>query len=104
MDKPAYLNIHELEDYLGIAQCEDTAERDCGKDRASIRHDQQKDSHIGGKGMALIDRDKLLDWLEDERDVCLYHGNFAEAREASYIQKHVMEIGGMNDKGGNEDE
>ena len=54
--------------------------------------------------MTLIDRDKLLDWLEDERDVCLYHNNFAEAGEVSYIRKHVMEIGGMNDKGGNEDE
>ena len=41
---------------------------------------------------------------KDERDVCLQHGNFAEASEASYIRKHVMEIGGMNDKGGNEDE
>lgn len=54
--------------------------------------------------MTLIDRDKLLDWLEDERDVCLYHNNFAEAGEVSYIRKHVMEIGGMNDKGENEDE
>ena len=54
--------------------------------------------------MELIDRDVLLDWLEDERDVCLHHGNFAEAREASYIRKHVMEIGDMNDKGGNKDE
>ena len=42
--------------------------------------------------MDLIDRDKLLDWLEDERDVCLQHGNYAEASEASYIQKHVMEM------------
>ena len=40
----------------------------------------------------MIDRDVLLDWLEDERDVCLHHGNFAEAREASYIRKHVMEM------------
>jgi hypothetical protein len=40
----------------------------------------------------LIDRDKLLDWLEDERDVCLQHDNYAEAREASYIRKHVMEM------------
>ena len=42
--------------------------------------------------MELIDRDKLLDWLEDERDVCLQHGNYGEASEASYIQKHVMEM------------
>ena len=42
--------------------------------------------------MELIDRDKLLDWLEDERDVCLQHGNFVGAGEASYIQKHVMEM------------
>lgn len=54
--------------------------------------------------MELIDRDKLLDWLEDERDVCLQHNNFVGAGEVSYIRKHVMEIGGMNDKGGNEDE
>ena len=42
--------------------------------------------------MGLIDRDVLLDWLEDERDVCLHHGNYGEASEASYIQKHVMEM------------
>lgn len=42
--------------------------------------------------MTLIDRDLLLDWLEDERDVCLQHGNCGEASEASYIQKHVMEM------------
>lgn len=42
--------------------------------------------------MTLIDRDLLLDWLEDERDVCLQHGNYGEASEASYIQKHVMEM------------
>ena len=42
--------------------------------------------------MELIDRDKLLDWLEDERDVCLQHGNYGEASEASYVQKHVMEM------------
>lgn len=42
--------------------------------------------------MDLIDRDALLDWLEDERDVCLYHSNFDEANEVSYIRKHVMEM------------
>lgn len=42
--------------------------------------------------MDLIDRDMLLDWLEDERDVCLYHSNFDEANEVSYIRKHVMEM------------
>ena len=57
-----------------------------------------------GADMDLIDRDMLLDWLEDERDVCLQHNNFVGAGEVSYIRKHVMEIGGMNDKGGNEDE
>ena len=42
--------------------------------------------------MTLIDRDMLLDWLQDERDVCLYHNNFDEASEVSYIRKHVMEM------------
>ena len=42
--------------------------------------------------MELIDRDTLLDWLEDERDVCLQHGNYAEASEVSYVRKHVMEM------------
>ena len=42
--------------------------------------------------MTLIDRDVLLDWLEDERDVCLQHGNYGEASEVSYVRKHVMEM------------
>ena len=45
-----------------------------------------------GADMELIDRDVLLDWLEDERDACLQHGNYAEASEVSYIRKHVMEM------------
>ena len=45
-----------------------------------------------GADMELIDRDKLLDWLEDERDVCLQHNNFVGAGEVSYIRKHVMEM------------
>lgn len=42
--------------------------------------------------MTSIDRDLLLDWLEDELDVCLYHNNYDEASEAAYIRKHVMEM------------
>ena len=45
-----------------------------------------------GDDMDVIDRDTLLDWLEDERDVCLYHNNYDEASEAAYIRKHVMEM------------
>ena len=42
--------------------------------------------------MESIDKEMLLDWLQDERDVCLQHGNYAEASEVSYVRKHVMEM------------
>ena len=42
--------------------------------------------------MELIDRDMLLDWLQDELDDCLHHNWFTEASEASYIKEHVMEM------------
>lgn len=54
--------------------------------------------------MSWINRDDLIEWLRTEEDEMLEIDDRREAHEASYIRKHVMEIGGMNDKGGNEDE
>ena len=54
--------------------------------------------------MSWINKDDLIEWLHTEEDEMQDVGFEREMYEASYIRKHVMEIGDMNDKGGNKDE